>query len=194
MVQVNTKEAPPCDKLFIDVVNCGTVGGTHPEEIVVDNVCAPWCNEAYTMVQLPASTSVKGTASLCVKVDTGDGGNVMPLYVFQHLYPNWISPPGLPTGLEHVSTRLTVYNRSYIPLYGAFCSPIIWQPGGPGAQPHKVNFYWYVADTPGPSILGLPSCGRLAIVKVNCAITVIQPNTEPQALHLLPQQQQSSLL
>ena len=38
-----------------NAVDCGTVGDTHPEEIVVDDVCAPWCNEAYTMVQLPAS-------------------------------------------------------------------------------------------------------------------------------------------
>ena len=88
MVQVNTEEVPPCNELFINVVNCGTVGDTHPEEIVVDNVCAPQCNEAYTMVQLPASASSKGTASLCTKVNTGARGNVLPLHVFQHLYPN----------------------------------------------------------------------------------------------------------
>ena len=32
---------------------------------------------------------------------------------------------------------------------------------------------------PGPAILGLPSCKRLVVVKMNCAITVIQPNTKP---------------
>ena len=133
MVQVNTEEAPPCDELFIDAVDCGTVGDTHPEEIVVDNVCAPQCNEAYTMVQLPASISSKGMASLHVKVNTGAGGNVLPLHVFQCLYPNWISPAGLPIGLDHVSTKLTAYNRSHIPLYGALCGPITWHPGGPGA-------------------------------------------------------------
>ena len=80
MVQVNTEEASPCSKLFINAVDCRTVGNTHPEEIAVDDACAPWCNEAYTMVQLPASTSSKGTASLCIKADTGDGGQcVAPL-------------------------------------------------------------------------------------------------------------------
>ena len=64
MVQVNTEEASPCDELFINVVNCGTVGDTHPEEIVIDDVHAPWCNEAFTTVQLPASASSEGTASL----------------------------------------------------------------------------------------------------------------------------------
>ena len=133
MVQVNTEEAPPCDELFVDVVNCGTVGDTHPEEIVVDDVHASWCNETYTTVQLPASISSQGMASLCIKVDTGAGDNLLPLHVFQCLYPNWISPDGLPTGLDHVSTKLTAYNGSCIPLYGTFCGPIIWQPGGPGA-------------------------------------------------------------
>ena len=31
MVQVNIEEAPPCDELPIDVVDCGTVEDTHPE-------------------------------------------------------------------------------------------------------------------------------------------------------------------
>ena len=91
------------------------------------------CNEAYTVVLLIANARSKGTASLCVKVDTGAGGNVLPLCVFQCLYLNWISPDGLPTGLDHVSTRVIAYNGSYIPLYGALCGPIFWETGGPGA-------------------------------------------------------------
>ena len=66
MVQVNTEEEPPCNELFIHEINYGTVGNDHPEEIVVDNICAPQCNEAYTMVQLPASASSKRMASLHV--------------------------------------------------------------------------------------------------------------------------------
>ena len=157
---------------------------------MVDDVQAPSCNKAYTMVQPPASISSKGTASLCIKFDTGAGGNVLPLCVFQCLYPDQISPAGLPTGLDHVSTKLTANNRSHIPLYEALHGPITWQPSGPGAQPHKVNSYWYVADTPSPAILGLPSCERLEVVKMNCVITVTQPDTKPPSLHLLPQQQQ----
>ena len=84
-----------------------TIQNTHPEEIMVRDVHAPQCNEAYTTIQLPASTNRKGTASLHVKVDTRAGGNVLPLHVFQCLYPDQISPAGLPTGLDHVNTRLT---------------------------------------------------------------------------------------
>ena len=141
IVQVSTKETPPCDKLFVNTVNCGTAGETHPEEVVIANVHAPRCNKVYTMVKLPPSISSKGTASLHVKVDTRAGGNVLPLCVFQCLHPDQISPAGLPTGLDHISTRLTTYNRSHIPLYGTLCGPIAWHPGGPGIQPHKINSY-----------------------------------------------------
>ena len=82
IVQVSTKEMPSCDELFADTVNCGTAGDTHPEEIVIDDVCAPRCNEAYAMVKLPASISSKGTTSLHVKVNNRAGGNVLPLHVF----------------------------------------------------------------------------------------------------------------
>ena len=46
LVRLTMRKAPPCNELFIDVVNCGTVGDTHPEEIVVDEVHALWYNEA----------------------------------------------------------------------------------------------------------------------------------------------------
>ena len=78
----NTKGAPTHNELFIDAINCGTVRIIHPEEIMVGDVCASWCNEAYTTVQLPASVGRKGAASLHIKVDTRAGGNVLPLCVF----------------------------------------------------------------------------------------------------------------
>ena len=64
-----------------------TTRNTHPKEIMVRDVCAPQCNEAYTTIQLPASASRKGTASLCIKVNTGAGGNVLPLHVFSMPIP-----------------------------------------------------------------------------------------------------------
>ena len=74
-------------------------------------------------------------------------------------------------------------------LFGSLHGPIIWQTGSPSAQPHQINSCWYVADTPGPAILGLPSCERLEVVQMNCAVKVIQdtswlpgPNPAPQAL------------
>ena len=130
---------------------------------------------SYSCLQVPAEREQPH----CVKVDTRAGGNVLPLRVFRCLYPDQISPAGLPTGLDHISTRLTAYNGSHIPLYDALHGPITWQPDHCGSQPHRVNSYWYVADTPCPAILGLPSSEKLAVVKMNCAITVRQPSTHP---------------
>ena len=59
-----------------------TVRHTHPEEIMVRDVRAPQCNEAYTTIQLPATASRKGTASLHIKVDTRAGGIVLPSMCF----------------------------------------------------------------------------------------------------------------
>ena len=56
----NTKGAPTDDELFINAINYSTVGNTHPEGIMVGDVCTPQCNEAYTTVQLLASASRKG--------------------------------------------------------------------------------------------------------------------------------------
>ena len=175
----NTKGALTHDELSTNTINHGSIRNTHPKEIVVGDVHAPQRNEAYTTIQLPASASRRGTASLHVKVNNRAGGNILLLHVFWHLYPNQISPGGLSTGLDHVSTQLTTYNRSHIPLYSALHGPITWQPGHPGAWPHGVNLYWYIADTPGPAILGLPSSEKLAVIKMNCAITVMWPGTKP---------------
>ena len=165
-IDVNEDHSPQ-DEIALHHIQPNTiVWNTHPEEIMVGDVCAPQCNEAYNTIQLPASASRKGTVSLCIKVDTRAWGNMLPLHVFRCLYLDQISPAGLPTGLDHGNTRLTTYNRYHIPLYGALWGPITWQPDCPGAWPHRVKSYWYVVDTPGPAILSLPSSEKLAVVKM----------------------------
>ena len=130
----------------------------------------------YTVIKLPASTSSKDTTSVHVKVDTGSGGNILPLHLFQQLHPKQTSPDGLPISLDPIQTKLTTYNGSLIPLYRILCGPILWQPNTPGAQPHMIHSYWYITDTPGPALLGLPACEKLAVVQVNCAVGTTQPN------------------
>ena len=50
-----------------------------------------------------------------------------------------------------------------------------------------IHSYWYIADTPGPALLGLPACEKLAVVQMNCAVKTTQPDrcltatTPPQA-------------
>ena len=121
-----------------------------PDEIKVDDVAKPRKAEAYTTVHLPTSCEGKTNASICVKVDTGAGGNVMLLRVSERLYPSQIDMKGEPTGLEPSGTCLPAYIGTPIPQYGALRCPLIWRPEN-GARPRKIQTKWYVADTPGTS-------------------------------------------
>ena len=177
--KAKTEKKPPHKDLFIAAMDCGTVGDVHPKEMIIDSISSQQCSEAYTVIKLPASASSKGTTSVHVKIDTGSGGNILPLCLFQQLLPNQTSPDGLPIGLDAVQTKLTTYNGSPIPLYGILCGPILWQPSTPGAQPCMIHSYWYIADTPGPALLGLPACKKLAVVQVNCAVKATQPDRSP---------------
>ena len=177
--RAKTEKKPPHKNLFIAAMNCGMVGDVHPKEMIIDNISSQQCSEAYTVIKLPASASSKGTASVHVKIDTGSWGNILCLHLLQQLHLKQTSPDGLPIGLDPVQTKPIAYNGSPIPLYGVLRGPILWQPSTPGAQPCMIHSYWYIIDTPGPALLGLPACEKLAVVQVNCAVKATQPNRSP---------------
>ena len=147
--------------------------------MIIDIISSQQCSEAYTVIRLPANASSKGTASVHVKIDTRSGGNILPLHLFQQLHPKQTSPNGLPIGLDPVQTKLTAYNGSPIPLHGVLCGSILWQPSILGAQPCMIHSYWYIADTLGPALPGLPACEKLAVVQMNCAVKATQPDRSP---------------
>ena len=177
--KAKTEKRPPHKDLFIAAMDCGMVGNVHPKEMIIDNISSQQCNEVYTVIKLPASTSSKCTASVHVKIDTRSGGNILPLHLFQQLHLKQTSPDGLPIGLDPTQTKLTAYNGSPIPLYKILCGPILWQPNTPGAIPCMIHSYWYIADTPGSALLGLPACEKLAVVQVNSAVGTTQLNRSP---------------
>ena len=100
--KAKTEKKPPHKDLFIVAMNCGMVEDMHPKEMIIDNISSQQCSEVYTVIKLPASASSKGTASVCVKIDTGSGGNILPLHLFLQLHPKQISPDGLPIGPDPV--------------------------------------------------------------------------------------------
>ena len=62
----NTKGAPTHSKLFIDATNCGTVGNTHPKEIMVGDVCAHNATRytpLYSCLQVPAEKGLPHSVS-----------------------------------------------------------------------------------------------------------------------------------
>ena len=90
-----------------------------PDQIIVGDIKTGH-SEAFTNVTLPAPAGDKAhEASIRVKVDTGAGGNILPLRLFSQMYPDQIGPDGLPKGLTPTPTRLTTYNGTRIPQHGA---------------------------------------------------------------------------
>ena len=107
--------------------------------------------------------------SLQCKVDTGVSGNIMLLCISAKLFPRCITRDGKPTRLHPCDTRLTAYNGSNMPQFGALDTAIEWTPKGHQCS-KCLQTRWYVADSPGPAILGLPSPSRLEIVQLNCMV------------------------
>ena len=99
-----------------------------PDEIIIDDINRPRKREAYTIVHLPADCDGKSNASNWVKVDTGAGGNNMPLRVRERQYPKQMNLNGELPGLETSTTKLTEYNGTHIPQYWAIRCLFIWRP------------------------------------------------------------------
>ena len=75
----------------------------------------------------------------------------------------------MPTGLQKCNTKLTTYNGINIPQLGALETTITWK-DEETQEVNKMDTTFYVADTPEPEILGLPSCSRLRIFNLNCSV------------------------
>ena len=74
------------------------------EDIIIDDITTGH-SEAFTNVTLPAPAGEKAhEASIRVKVDTGAGGNILPLQLFHQMYLDQVGPDGLPKGLTSTQT------------------------------------------------------------------------------------------
>ena len=162
-----------------------------PEEIIVGDITTGH-SEAFTNVTLSAPAGDKAhEASIRVKVDTGAGGNILPLRLFCQMYPDQVGPNGLPKGLTSTQTRLTAYNGTRIPQHGALDTWTSWKPNN--ERPRHLRTRWYVADTQGPAILGLPSSQRLGVVTMNCAVHLKRSPSQQQQVNNEPTSSQQKL-
>ena len=85
---------------------------------------------------MPAEIRPSQLATLKCKVDTGVGGNVMPLRTFTKWVPRCINADGSPRGLKSSMMRMTAYNRSKIPQFGTLHIAIDWTPKGKDVANH----------------------------------------------------------
>ena len=139
--------------------------------------------EAFATVDMHVAS--KKRTSLRCKVDTGAGGNVMPPRAFAKLFLNWLTKTGMPAGLRKCNTKLRAYNGTNIPQLGALETTITWK-DEETQEVNKMDTTFYLANTPGPAILGLPSCSRLRIVNLNCSV---QPRKHGQPIKTCKERQ-----
>ena len=107
-----------------------------PKTIELSDVRIDSTTEAFATVQMPAEIGPNKLATLKCKVDTGAGGNVMPLCAFAKLFPRHINADGSPRGLKSSTTCLTAYNGSKIPQFGTLDTAIDWTPKGKRVANH----------------------------------------------------------
>ncbi len=143
-------------------------------------------DNAMTEIKVQIPTKPHAPTSMRIMVDTGAQGNVLPLRVFRVMLPDYmdINKPKVSVLQPCNDTVLTAYNGTNFPHYGTLtlnCRKDINQKW----SPHK----FYIADTPGPIILGLPSCQSLSLVTLHCAMESIHKppvmNTE-QLVNMYP--------
>ena len=79
---------------------------------------------------------------------------------------------------------LVGYYGTNIPQFGALNTTIEWTPEGHQHSKH-LQTRWYVADSPRPAILGLPSSSKLEIVQLNCMVKLIS-RCDPPSLPKKP--------
>ena len=108
--------------------------------------------EAFATVDTPVVS--KKRISFWCKVDTGAGGNVMPLWAFAKFFPNRLTKTGMSTGLQKCNTKLRAYSRTNIPQLSPLDTTITWK-DEETKEVNKTDTTFYIADTPGPEILGL---------------------------------------
>ena len=107
------------------------------------------------------------------------------------MYPDQVGPNGLPKGLTSTQTQLTAYNGTWIPQHGALDTWTRWKPHN--ERPRHLRTRWYVADTQGPAILGLPSSQRLGVVTMNCAVHLKTSPSQQQQVNNEPTSSQQKL-
>ena len=100
-------------------------------------------------------------ATMTVKVDTGAEGNILPLRTYLRMYPEHCTGPRPTLGhLKRSLTTLTVYNGESMKHYGTIDLYIT-------LNDYTTRTTFFVAETPSPIILGLPSKNQMKIITIN---------------------------
>ena len=112
-------------------------------------------DEAFTVVDIICPEKVR-QHRLRLKVDTGAGGNTLPLRTVKQMYNDkW---RGI---IQPTDTKLKAYNETTIPCLGYI--NIVCRYKDSAWKTEK----FYVVDVPGPPVMGLPAWETLKIVTIH---------------------------
>lgn len=114
-----------------------------------------------------------GQHSLKTKVDTGAQGNILPIRIFRRMFPKLLDSSGYPKPGSTTPryTRLMAYNGTEIPQYGSLSLRCKYE------ESEWIITEFFVAESDGPAIVGLPSSRALRLVTVNCMIKQEPPQS-----------------
>ena len=112
--------------------------------------------EAFAVLDI-ACPYKAGQHHLTVKIDTGAGGNTLPLRIVNKMYPDgqWRSI------VRPRRVRLMAYGETVIPCIGSLDLMCQYEDSG------WTKREFFVVDVPGPSILGLSSSKALKLVTIH---------------------------
>ena len=141
------------------------------ESLSFDSINSRQLNNKDSRDELFAELDIKlkdrqGVHTLKVKVDSGAQGNILPLRTFRRMFPKDLDSKGFPKSNSTTaqSTILTAYNGTSIPQYGSVRIRCRFE------KSDWLDMEFFVAESDGPVILGLPSSRNLKLITMNCAI------------------------
>ena len=150
------------------------------DSIQVCSLEGPSQNEAFANItRKPAPADGKRKiVDLKCKIDTGAQANIIPLRIFQKIYPEELDSNGLPMDgvLRQSDARLFSYGGTEIKQYGTRDIQCHY-------KGNQTLVRFYIADANARAILGLPTTCQLGLVQLNCAITSTTASTAGAETH-----------
>lgn len=105
---------------------------------------------------------------LKAKLDTGAQGNILPMRLYRQMYPHNLDDHGSLRPVSSSDVILTAYGGSQIKHQGTVTIPSSY-------KGENVRAPFYVTDTPGPAIIGLPTSTDLKLLTLNFSIEENDP-------------------
>ena len=125
----------------------------------------PRQDEVFVSINVSLPQGAYRNTLLKAKLDTGAQGNILPMRLFRQMFPHCFDDHDKvkPGSLSPLAVILTVFGGSHIKHYGTIAIPCTYQ-GTSTLAP------FYITDTPGPAIIGLPTSTDLKLLSLNFSI------------------------